>query len=119
VIDGHALEGLVFQQILAWKDYTIQKHSLHFWRTRSGVEVDFVVLGPLGFWAIEVKNSAHVHPADLSSLKAFMSDYPGAAGLFLYRGKERMRLKNVLCLPVEDFLKALTPNTRLDHDFFL
>lgn len=115
VINGHALEGLVMQHLMAWKDYTSQKHSIHFWRTRSGVEVDFVILGPLGFWAIEVKSSENVRAADLNSLKAFLEDYPEAQALFLYRGKERMRIKNILCLPVEEFLRKLTPNHALDN----
>ena len=70
-LDGLALEGLIAQHLMAWKDYTSEKHTLHFWRTRSGVEVDFIVLGPLGFWAIEVKNSQQIVPADLAPLKAF------------------------------------------------
>lgn len=117
IIDGHALEGLVAQHLFAWKDYTSQKHTLHFWRTRGGVEVDFVILGPKGFWAIEVKNSETIHPADLNSLKSFVEDYPEARPLLLYRGKERLLVKNCLCLPVETFLKELVPNLPLDHAF--
>ena len=46
-----------------------------FWRTRSGVEVDFVVYGPRGFWAFQVQNSANVRPADIRPLRAFREDY--------------------------------------------
>lgn len=109
-LDGLALEGLVAQHLFAWKDYTSEKHSLHFWRTRSGVEVDFVILGPLGFWAIEVKNSTQVTLSDLSPLVSFMEDYPEATALFLYRGKERLYKKRILCIPCEEFLKELEPN---------
>jgi len=112
-IDGPSLEGLVAQHLMAWKDYTTEKHTINFWRTRSGVEVDFVVLGPLGFWAIEVKNSKNVSLNDLRSLSSFKEDYPEATTLFLYRGTERLFKKNTLCLPVEDFLKALTPNQKI------
>lgn len=116
-LDGLALEGLVAQQLNAWKDYTSEKHILQFWRTRSGVEVDFVVFGPLGLWAIEVKNSASIIPSDLSSLSSFLEDYPEAKAIFLYRGKDRMVKKNVLCLPCEEFLKELVPNFPIDHVF--
>jgi predicted AAA+ superfamily ATPase len=111
VIDGHALEGLVAQHLVAWKEYTTQKHSMHFWRTRSGVEVDFIIFGPLGFWAIEVKHSDTVHPADLNPLNAFVEDYPEAQPILLYRGKDTLLLKNCLCLPVESFLTQLMPNS--------
>ncbi len=41
-IEGVALEGLVAQHLRAWNDYSTEKHDLAFWRTRSGLEVDFV-----------------------------------------------------------------------------
>lgn len=86
-LDGQAFEGLIAQHLKAWKDYTTEKHTLPFWRTRSGVEVDFVLLGPLGFWAIEVKNSDRILPADLRSLNSFLEDYPEATAWLLYRGQ--------------------------------
>jgi hypothetical protein len=76
-----------------------------------------VVFGPLGFWAIEVKNSDSIFPADLRSLSSFLEDYPEARALFLYRGKERMLMKNILCIPCEDFLKELVPNQAIDYAF--
>ncbi len=112
-LDGVALEGLVAQHLVAWKDYTIEKHTIHFWRTRSGVEVDFVVEGPLGFWAIEVKNSSKVRSEDISSLIAFKEDYPSAQALLLYRGKERIVKNNILCLPCDEFLKEVCPDKPL------
>lgn len=110
---GMALEGLVAEHLQAWKDYSPGKHSLNFWRTRSGVEVDFIVLGPLGFWAIEVKHSKNIQPADLRPLTAFLEDYPEAKALLLYCGKERLYKKNILCLPCEDFLRNLRPGQAL------
>ncbi len=116
-LDGAALEGLVAQHLMAWNDYSSQKHAIHFWRTRSGVEVDFVVLGPLGFWAIEVKNSDTIRVSDIRHLESFKEDYPQARALVLYRGHERLLIKNVLCLPCTDFLKQLVPDTALDTVF--
>lgn len=102
-LDDAALEGLVAQHLIAWKDYSSQQHTIAFWRTRSGLEVDFVVLGPLGFWAIEVKNSKTIHSADLRSLSAFKEDYPNARTLLLYRGKHRMLKKMYCACPVKSF----------------
>lgn len=109
-IEGLALEGLVAQHLVAWNDYSDDKQEISFWRTRSGLEVDFVVYGTLGLWAIEVKNSKRVFPTDTKSLEAFLVDYPMAKGILLYRGKERLQQKNILCLPVEEFLLKLLPN---------
>jgi len=112
-LDGAALEGLVAEHLHAWIDYTSGKHTLYFWRTRSGVEVDFVVLGSLGFWAIEVKNSSKIGADDLNSLKTFLKDYPEAKALFLYRGTECLVKQNIYCLPCEQFLKQLHPGAAL------
>lgn len=114
-VNGAGLEGLVAQHLVAWKDYTTKKHEIFFWRTRSGVEVDFVILGPLGFWAIEVKNAEKIRNEDLGSLSAFHEDNPDAKTILLYRGKERLFKNNILCVPCEDFLKALCPDVPLEQ----
>lgn len=113
-IEGLALEGLVAAHLLAWNDYSLQKHDISFWRTRSGLEVDFIVYGPQGLWALEVKNSARVSTSDTKALEAFLTDYPTAKCALLYRGNERIYIKNVLCIPVEPFLKQLIPDQSLD-----
>jgi predicted AAA+ superfamily ATPase len=108
-IDGAALEGLVAQHLRAWLAYRLNDAKLFFWRTRSGVEVDFVIHGAAGFWAIEVKNTARVRPEDLRGLDAFGTDYPQAGLVLLYRGTRRERRGRVWLVPVGDFLRALTP----------
>lgn len=108
-IDGAALEGLVAQHLRAWIAYSGRDVGLHTWRTRSGVEVDFVLYGEDAFYAIEVKNSADVRPADLRGLRAFRDDYPECRALLLYRGARRIRKGEVLCMPVEEFLGSLEP----------
>jgi predicted AAA+ superfamily ATPase len=109
-IEGAALEGLVVQHLMAWNDFATERHEIAFWRTRSDLEVDVIVYGPLGFWAIEVKNSTKVHSADTKPLEYFLQDYPTAKGILLYRGKERLQQNGVLCIPCQDFLLSLKPN---------
>ncbi len=109
-IDGAALEGLVAQHLRAWCDYSAGDHRLHYWQTRSRVEVDFVVYGENHFHAIEVKNSDQVRPEDLRSLKSFGEDFPESTRWLLYRGRERLLRDGVLCVPCEAFLLELKPN---------
>jgi predicted AAA+ superfamily ATPase len=116
-IDGHALEGLVAQHLRSWIAYGNEQNKLSFWRTRSGVEVDFVVYGPDTFHAIEVKNSDRVRDEDLRGLRAFQQDYPEAKGLLLYRGKERLKRHNVLCIPCDEFLARLHPDRNLSYGY--
>lgn len=108
-IDGLALEGLVFQHLLAWNSYGGLENQIYFWRTRSGVEVDFILYGPDNFYAIEVKNSAKVSKHDVQPLKSFQEDYPEAKLILLYRGQQKIIVNGVLCLPCDLFLKSLDP----------
>ncbi len=112
-IDGAALEGLVAQHLCAWIAYNGDRHQLYFWRTKAGNEVDFVVYGPDGLWAIEVKNARDVRPKDLRGLKEFAKDYPEAQRCLLYRGEDRLQIDGILCLPCAAFLRELVPQQGL------
>ncbi len=117
-IDGAALEGLVFQHLRAWNNYSGDPDSLGYWRTKAGVEVDFVLYGERDFAAIEVKNAATLGPADFSGLKAFREDYPEAKLALLYRGETLFLRDGVLVIPVEKFLRALVPGRPPLEAFF-
>ncbi len=108
-IDGAALEGLVFQQLAAWIALRKEGSTLSFWRTRGGVEVDFVVYGNDVFRAIEVKNSQRIGTEDVRGLRAFREDYPEAEPFLLYRGVDRLVIDGVPCVPCEEFLAHLDP----------
>ena len=112
-IDGQALEGLVAQHLRAWVAYSSRGAEIFFWRTRAGTEVDFVVYGEPGLQAFEVKNASRVHASDLRPLRAFREDYPEADAALLYRGRERLRIDGIWCLPVEDFLRRMAPDQDL------
>ena len=112
-IDGQALEGLVGQHLKAWIAYSGEKRELFFWRTRSGVEVDFIVYGTDGIFALEAKNTGSIRPQDLHNLKSFHNEYPESRLFLLYRGKERFLRDNILCLPCEEFLAGLIPDRSL------
>lgn len=77
-IEGVALEGLVAQHLRSWALQQESPHSLSFWRTQTKLEVDFVIYGPRGFWAIEVKRPKSLHPDDVRGLQAFQEEYPEA-----------------------------------------
>ncbi|MDO9566295.1 MAG: hypothetical protein Q7J15_06120 [Candidatus Desulfaltia sp.] len=47
---------------------------------------------------------------------AFKEDYPEAQACLLYRGKERLKIKNILCLPCEEFLMNLKPDKPIEFD---
>ncbi len=115
-IEGAALEGLIAQHLRAFCALDSRGFALYFWRTKAGSEVDFVLYGPAGIIAIEVKRAARLRASDLSGLKAFEADYPMARTILLYGGEERMRMGNVFCLPCEEFLRTLRPGMNFEKD---
>jgi len=115
-IDGGAFEGLVAQHLRAWIAYSNSDCGLYYWRTRAGVEVDFIVYGEDGFWAVEVKNTATVRSQDLRALRSFCQDYPECRPIFVYRGDRRLLIDGILCVPGEEFLSKLKPGRGLAVD---
>lgn len=106
---GAALEGFVLQNLKAWIAYRGQSEQIFFWRTQAGNEVDFVIYGPKTFLAIEVKSTTKIRSSDLSGLNSFLTDYPKAQCLLLYRGKSIETHGQITCIPVQDYLLKLIP----------
>ena len=109
-ISGASLEGLVAQQLRAWIAYGQKDRELFFWRTKSGVEVDFIVYGQDTFLAIEVKSSRRAYSKDVRPLKSFLEDYPQAKACLLYGGRDRLLVDGIPCLPCGEFLPRLVPD---------
>lgn len=114
-LEGLTLETLVMQHLRAWIDYSEKSVSLYFWRTRGGAEVDFVLYGEDTFVAVEVKNTAFPRARDTSGLRTFVKDYPEAQPVLLYRGTDRKHRDGIPWLPVDTFLKALSPEVEITH----
>ena len=109
-IDGAALEGLVFQHLKAYLDYSGRSGSLYSWRTAEGKEVDFVIYDEHDFVALEVKNAARLDARDFAGFKSFVADYPEARAVLLYRGDIQYMHGNTLVAPVANYLRELVPN---------
>lgn len=61
------------------------------------------------------KNTGRVRPEDLRGLKAFRREYPEARAIYLHRGRVQLRSQEILCLPLEPFLRHLLPGRPLDR----
>jgi predicted AAA+ superfamily ATPase len=108
-LEGPALEGLIAQHLRAWVQLQREPHQFCYWRTKSQIEVDFIIYGPKGFWAIDVKRGKDVSLQDLKGLQIFREEYPESTPLFLYLGKEHRRIDGIDCVPIEEFLLSLHP----------
>ena len=112
-MEGGALEGLVAQHLRIWTLNQKENHSLSFWHTATKLEVDFVVYGPRGFWAIEVKRSMNLSPDDVKGLAAFQEEYPEAKCLIVNMGKRKENYRGFPVIPVEEFLLRLSPDSSI------
>ena len=102
---GHALEHFILMELAAHASYRDLHYDIHYWRTRSGLEVDFI-LGA-GEVAVEVKGSAHVRDRELRPLRAFMQEHrPRAAVVVSTEPAERV-VGGIRIMPWDRFLRAL------------
>lgn len=106
-IDGVCLETLVLQELIALNQYFELGYEIYYWRTKHGVEVDFVLYGEKKLVAIEVKRANKIHPGDLNGLKAFKDEYKIAEAYLFYTGKENLFIDDIKIIPVEKALKDL------------
>ena len=105
--DGACIETLCLQQLRAVNDTMRLEYNVHFWRTSDGTEVDFVLYGPHGLKAFEIKRSHRYSRGDLTGLKAFRQDYPIAECYLLYGGEHPREEDGIRILPLADALKNL------------
>jgi predicted AAA+ superfamily ATPase len=103
-IQGPALETLLLGHLRAYNDYWCLGYGIHYWRTAQGQEIDFVLYGPHGLVAIEVKRSARVRHDDLAALSLFRADYPEARGYLLHLGDERWHEAGIDLVPLAQAL---------------
>jgi len=99
---GAHLENLVLTDLLAWRDLQAPRPEILYWRTATGIEVDFVIERPNRLLPIEVKAAARVTPADAKGLEAFLDEYPDLTdgALLLHGGDEIFPLtRRVLAAP--------------------
>lgn len=106
-VDGSVLETLMLQNLRAVNDGLHLDYDIHFWRTPSGLEVDFILYGPKGLHAIEVKRSRSIGGKDLSALESFKKDYPEATCWIVYGGDKRLYFDAIQAIPFEEFLLNL------------
>lgn len=104
---GAAFETLLFQELYAVNAYLDLGYKIFYWRTSNNIEVDFVLYGPKGIKAFEVKRTGRISSAMLKGLKFFLKDYPSAKAFFLYGGERRLREKDIEIIPIKDALKDL------------
>jgi predicted AAA+ superfamily ATPase len=99
------MEHFILMELAAYSSYKELDYTINFWRTKSGLEVDFI-LGQ-GEVAIEVKGASLVDRRDLHSLKAFKEDYSPKLSLVVCNESEERIQGGIRIVPWRMFLRDL------------
>jgi uncharacterized protein len=107
-IEGISLETLFYQSVLAIIAYKKLNYQVYYWKTRNGVEVDFILYGEKDLFAFEIKHTKIIHSKMLTGLKHFKQDYPMAQCYLLHMGEKILYLPDkIKALPFEKGLTML------------
>lgn len=102
---GKAFEHFLFMELTAHASYSELDYPISFWRTKSGLEVDFI-LGS-GEVAIEVKGSSRVEDRDLRPLAAFLEEQKPRKALLVCNETMERRVGEIRIVPWRSFLGEL------------
>ncbi|MBU0600300.1 AAA family ATPase [bacterium] len=102
---GKAFEHFIFMELVAYKSYNELDFEINFWRTKSGLEVDFVLGG--GEIAIEVKGTSRLDNRELRALIAFSEEYSPRKTILICNEKEERKSGNIRIMPWCKFLGEL------------
>ena len=102
---GNAFEHYIFHELSAHSSYSGLNYPLHYWRTTSRIEIDFV-LGDHEI-AIEVKSTELANYRHLKGLKNFTEEYQVKKAILISNDPEPRLIGNILILPWKVFLDKL------------
>jgi len=106
---GRAFEHFIWMELTAHSSYAGAFHPISYWRTSSGLEVDFV-LGDHET-AIEVKSTGQVNSNHMRGIRAFMAEYTVENRIVVSLDPEPRRTEDHIdILPWDIFLKKLWDN---------
>lgn len=102
---GRAFEHFILMEIAAYRSYSRKDFAINFWRTKTGLEVDFV-LGQAET-AIEVKGASLIDNKDTHGLNAFIEAHSPKKSIIVCLEKEKRIHGKIEITPWETFLAQL------------
>jgi uncharacterized protein len=100
---GDAFEAWIFHELRTALDYGLYQ-SLHYWRTVSQLEVDFILNEAC---AIEVKSTERAYGNDLKGLRAIADEKPMRHRILVCREARPRVVDGIEVLPYREFLVRL------------
>jgi uncharacterized protein len=102
---GKAFEHYILMELTAYNSYNELDFDINFWRTKSGLEVDFI-LGN-GEIALEVKGSSRIDKRDLYPLTAFQKEFPSSKAIIVCNERTERIVDQIHIMPYRHFLSKL------------
>lgn len=100
---GKAFEHFLALEIIAARSYQEKDYPVEFWRTKSRLEVDFVL--NRGEVAIEAKS--RVRSQDLRPMRAFVEEHSPRHAIVVTAEQDRRRVDGIEVMPYQSFLELL------------
>ena len=101
---GDAFETFLFHELVTYLDYVRPRETINYWRTSTGIEVDFVISQRI---AIEAKATTLVDKKDLKGLKALAKEIKLERLIVVSRDTESRKIGSIEIWPYREFLTAL------------
>jgi predicted AAA+ superfamily ATPase len=102
---GQAFEHFIFLEMWTHSSYNELDYEINFWRTKSGLEVDFILGG--GEVAVEVKGTGRVDTRDFKPMQAFIETYSPRSAYIVCNENTRRVHKGIVVIPWREFLQDL------------
>ena len=102
---GKAFEHYIYHEIYAHRQYSQSAYPISYWRTTSGLEVDFI-LGDHEV-AVEVKATPYASARHLKGLKSFADEYTVKRKILVSLDPVPRKSGDILILPWSRFLELL------------
>ncbi len=100
---GRAFEHFLLLEIIAARSYREMDYPIEFWRTKSGLEVDFV----LDRGAVAVEAKARVRSGDLRPIRAFVEEFAPRRAVVVTAEADRRRVDGIDIMRYDEFLGML------------
>lgn len=103
---GRAFENFILMELIAYRSYLEKDFPIHYWRTKEGYEVDFVLND--GQIAIEVKGTSRLSRSDFKGMNVFIEEHQPQKRIIVCQEPVARKLENdIFVYPWKDFLEKL------------
>jgi uncharacterized protein len=101
---GVCFEQAIALEINAYLSYSQKNYGLNYWRTETGIEVDFILDGRVG---IEVKSAEHTSNRDHKNLLKLRDEGSFERLIVVNAAQRSLEIDGVSNLSLIDFVKEL------------